>query len=510
MACDCLNTSYISQIPEYWARVAPASPALHEDKRTVSYGALWSAIQQAREILSTRGVTVGDRVMIVGDNCAAQITFLFAAIELHAWPVVVAPYLSSREMESIRAHCTPRVEVFTACVSSVAHEHAECAEAVPISVDHVGHVRLSAPDPFARTEDVDTAKRVAALIYTPSATGAPKGVMVTHKGLLNYARIVSTSRSMTGDDVIYAGMPISHAYGLCTVLLASMYAGASLHLRSCFNAEHFFAAAATQRISILQSTPTMFLGLLAFLADTGKPPMAHYLRYLYAGCAPLNLHLKQQVEAAFDLPLNTGYDMAEYAGSLFITSNERPRQDCAAGYLVQGTQIRIADKFGRPASFGKAGDIWVRGPGMMFGYYRAPALTAEVINQDGWLKTGDIGRLDKDGALFVMGRSQDVITVSGVHVYPIEIEAVLDGYPGIQSSAVVGCKGDSGTEMVAFVVTDSTVEPKSAELKSYLTRHLPPHKRPRAIYKVSAMPNTMGTKLERQALAALANNRGCC
>ena len=130
--------------------------------------------------------------------------------------------------------------------------------------------------------------------------------------------------------------------------------------------------------------------------------------------------------------------MTEYAGSMFITRMDQPRQDCSSGLLNPGCEARLVDEHGARCRYGPAGEIWVRGPGTMLGYYRAPELTREVLRADGWLRTGDLGRLDADGALFVVGRLKELIKRSGFNVFPIEVESVLNSHPAVKSSAVVG------------------------------------------------------------------------
>jgi long-chain acyl-CoA synthetase len=172
---------------------------------------------------------------------------------------------------------------------------------------------------------------------------------------------------------------------------------------------------------------------------------------------------------------------------------------------VAGAELRIVDANGAPVSEGEAGELWVRGPGVMRGYYRAPELTAEVIDADGWLNTGDLGRLGPDGALFVVGRTKDLIIRSGFNVYPIEVEAVINTYPAVRQSAVVGRKiADGNEEVVAFVEAKEGETLDKEDLQRYLAARLSAYKRPAQILRIDTIPTTASGKLQKQPLRKLA------
>jgi acyl-CoA synthetase (AMP-forming)/AMP-acid ligase II len=504
------HASSISQLPAYWASVTPGAPAIVEGEKTLSYAALWLRIRRAYQLLRTRGVSVGDRVMIVGENCSAQVAFLFAAAELHAWPVLVNARLSAREVGEIAAHCRPRTQIFTHAVSREAQEHGERIGARPVGFDAMQSVLMTAADNTARAESCDVATTVAALIYTSGTTGAPKGVMVTHRGLLEFARTTSSSRTMGSEDMAYAALPLAHIFGLGTVLLGTMYAGGSLYLQPRFSAANALAALSTQGITILQGVPAMFRQLLTELRSGNTKLHAPTLRYLYAGGATLTLGMKQEVERVFELPLHHGYGMTEYAGSVCVTSGQRPRHDCSSGYPIPGVEMRIIDERGCDVSFNRPGEIWVRGPGVMFGYYRAAEQTANAIGTDGWLKTGDIGCMNDEGALFIVGRKKDVIIVSGFNVYPAEVESVIDTYPGIRRSAVVGRpSADGNEEVIAFIEVECDAAPDMAGLRTFLSARIAPYKRPVIVQRIATLPTTVSGKLKKQELRRLAAELGC-
>ncbi|MGH8808116.1 MAG: class I adenylate-forming enzyme family protein [Noviherbaspirillum sp.] len=501
----------ISDVPRYWAQHAPDAIALFDSGAPVTpvtYAALWRTVLQAREVLQENGVQAGDRVMLVSENCAAQVVLLFAISELGAWPVTVNARLSEREIEVIRVHCEPRLQLFTTGISPDARAHAQRCRAREIrigGVDGWGGLAASATDKRARPEPAAIAQLVAALIYTSGTTGTPKGVMISHRGLLSFAQISSASRRMSASDIAHGVLPMSHIFGLATLLMATLYAGASVYLEPRFTAEGTFKALAAGGVSILQGVPTMYTRLLSYLDEHRMTAHAPRLRYVYTGGAPLDPAQKRAVEATFGLPLHHGYGMTEYAGSLFITDIDNPRSDCSAGRIIADAELKTVDEQGRDLPPGTPGEIWVRGIGTMLGYYRAPELTAQALMPGGWLNTGDIGRVDPDGALHILGRTKDLIICSGFNVYPIEVEAVINSFPAIRQSAVVGrSTADCNEEVVAFVERSPGATLDLVELREYLKARLSPYKRPVAIHEIEVIPTTASGKLLKNGLRKMA------
>lgn len=502
---DRMSDSRISDIPRQRATCAPDDVAAFEGERTVTFARLWEDIGHAQQFLQSRGVGRGDRVMIVAENCLAVVTTIFALSELGAWPVVTNPRLTAREVEEIRAHCTPRLMLFTHAASPDALRHGLRYRAREIEPEGLGPVMAADTDTASQAEPEALAREVAALIYTSGTTGQPKGVMVTHRGLLHYARITVENRRMHPGDCAYAVMPMSHIFGLATLLLATFQAGGSLYLVPRFNVADACAALQRGAISILQGVPAMFSRMLAHLRKQGIERLdSPRLRYLYTGGGPLEPTLKRNVEAMFGQPLHHGYGMTEYAGSLVITRMDRPRDDCAAGEVVEGAELRVVGAHGEPVPSGTPGELWVKGPGVMRGYYREPTQTAEALRPDGWLNTGDIGRIDPDGAVFIVGRTRDLIIRSGFNVYPIEVESVINSHPSVRLSAVVGnATADGNEEVIAFVELREGATFDEAALHAHLAERLSPYKRPARIVRVAAIPTTPSGKLHKHQLRAM-------
>ena len=499
-----LISQRIADVTRYWAEHTPQAPALHERGAVVSYGELMRRIEAAANLLRARGVTCGDRVMIVGENCSDEIMLFFAAIELSAWPVIVNARMSEREVDVIRTHCEPRVQLYTSVVSADAAAHARRADAIALSQQLFPGIDVTPTDGSARAEPLERAREVAMLLYTSGTTGAPKGVMLTHRGLLHFCRVSASSRALGPADRIYAVLPFAHIFGIATIVLSTLFAGASLWIETRFDPARAIDTLETHGVTTLQGVPMMWRRLLAHLRGLSATPRFPNLRYLYVGGGGLEPVLKADIERTFGLPVHHGYGMTEYAGSMFITPTDRPRRDCSSGLLNPGCEARIVDEMGRDVVAGQPGEIWVRGTGTMLGYYRAPELTREVLLTDGWMRTGDVGRMDVDGALFVVGRRKELIKRSGFNVFPIEVEAVLNSHPKVRLSAVLGQPlHDGDEEVVALIEVESKAAIEGDELHSFLAERLVAYKRPTRIICIDALPMNANGKVRKHELKTL-------
>lgn len=494
---------FIHQIIEYHAQKQPARRCLVDDQNLiVTYGQLWQRIQLAVSYLRQQHIQAGDRVLIVGENGVDMVTLLFACSVLQAWPVSINARLSHREILTIAQHAQPKISFYTSVISSSALDHAQHDGADLIELPFLQdtkHICLHKTQ-HTKAHLIPPVDQVATLIYTSGTTGAPKGVMVPHKGLMHFARVSAQARHLTPEDCAYAALPLSHIFGIATVLLATLYAGGSLVLRSKFDAADVRRSLAELPLTILQGVPTMFNRMLAESEKNGEFK-APYLRYVYTGGAALDFSLKQRVEALFKKPLHHGYGITEYAGSLFLTRFTEPPLDCSAGYAVEALEIHIGDLKQAPLKPNEIGEIHVRGPGVMLGYYKDDQQTAEALLPGGWLKTGDLGYLTPEGALYITGRSKDLIIRSGFNVYPLEVEAVINAFPGVALSAAVGVPTEDGNEEVVVFCQPAIGQTIDyAQLRHYSKEQLAPYKRPSQFIEITALPTTVSGKIQKQPL----------
>ena len=496
----------IHQFLDRWLVEAPDRPFIYLPDRTVTYADLGRLVDTLEAELRDQGVRPGDRVLVVAENCPEHAALLLAASRVGAWACGVNARMAPGEVRGFADKADARIIYFTDQVSKAAAAHAERYDVSASRVPGLSHSPVYAQ---ARAEPEPDGNPVAAIIFTSGTTGAPKGVMMSHRGVAHFARVSAESRQLGPADKVYAFVPMTHIFGLGTVLLASLYAGAALEMRSQFEPADLLDALAHHGITQLQGPPTLFARLMQHCEQHGiAHPPAPQLRYLYTGAGPLDLALKQKVELMFGQTLHHGYAMSEYAGSLHLTRLGEARTDTTAGYVIDGAQLQITHPHtGDALPVGERGEIWVRGTGLMPGYFRDPEATAAALRAGGWYATGDLGELHADGALFVVGRLKEMIIRSGFNVYPSEVEHALNSFPGIQRSAVVGqAEADCNEAVIAFVVQDAANPPDEAALKEHLREHLAPYKRPSRIIAIDELPvNANGKVMKRELQARLAN-----
>jgi acyl-CoA synthetase (AMP-forming)/AMP-acid ligase II len=498
----------IDAIPRRWAAALPGGAAIREDARVVDWRGLVAAVDACSAVLSDASVRPGDRLMIVAENSTALIVALFAASTLDACAVVVNPRLAPRELEAMRDHARPRRVLFATGIAAEIDGHARRIGATPIDVPGAGALAMSAPDAETVAEPVpsDPAERLAVIVYTTGTSGRPKGVMLTHANLQFVAGTSARLRDIGPRDRVFGALPVYHVYGLASMLLGSFVGGACLHVVARFDAQRALDALAHDGVTVFQGVPAMYARMLERLPE-GVRASAPSLRYLYAGGSTLDPTLKAEVERRFGCPLHNGYGLTECSPTVSQTLLGAPRADTAVGPPIPGVAVRIVAPDGDDAAPGAAGELWVRGPNVMKGYYRDPQATAEAITADGWLKTGDLARLEADGALSIVGRSKDLIIRSGLNVHPSEVETVLNAHPAVAQSVVVGRPvADGNEEVVAFVELAHGRTVGTGELAAHAAAQLAPYKRPSEIRIMEALPASPTGKVLRAQLKALAQS----
>jgi malonyl-CoA/methylmalonyl-CoA synthetase len=486
-----------------WLAREPGRVFIHLPDAEWSFAQLGELVAQAEAELRADGVGSGDRVLIVAENCPQHVALILAVSRVGAWSCGVNARMAPGEVDAFAAKADARVCYFTSGVSDAASAHARRLDARD---SRVAGLQRTAPRKDARPEGDPLADRVAAIIFTSGTTGTPKGVLMTHDGVTHFGRVSAASRELGSTDRSYACLPMTHIFGLGTVLVASLHAGASLVMRSRFDPADVLDALANHRVSQLQGPPTLFARLAGYMEERGIAlPPAPQLRYLYAGAGPLDMTLKRRIETAFGLPLHHGYGLSEYAGSVCVTRLNERRDDTAAGHRLEGAEFRITDPAtGSELPTGQRGEIWLRGRGLTPGYFRDAGATSAVMRAGGWYASGDIGERGADGALFVVDRLKEMIIRSGFNVYPGEVEAVLNAFPAVQRAAVAGRpEADGNEEVLAFVQLRPGATLDTDALQAHLRANLAPYKQPAHVHVVPELPMTGNGKVLKRELLRL-------
>lgn len=494
LACD---------VVRHWARVTPHAPALSDASLALDYGLLARAIDEVSELLSARGVTVGDRVLIVAENNIGAVVALFACQALEAWPAVVNARLPEAELAGLQALVEPRVCVYATADSMACAAHAQSAGAARVEGLLAGALAVGATHAQVRAEPQMPDAQVGLLIFTSGTTGQPKAVMHSHAGLLALGSILSRSRQVSPTDCYNGVAPLAHIMGVAN-LMSVMVAGASLRLMGRLELPQLANAIAQGDISHLSFVPTVYVRLLDYIATQKLDVSGHRLRYISSGGAPLDHTLQQRVQALFGLPLVNGYGMTECAPGA-RTRADRTSEPGTVGFAEEGVELRFVDNHGLDVPEGGIGELWMRAPATMLGYYRNPAATAATLRPGGWVATGDLGRRLPDGAVAVVGRQKEMIIRSGFNVYPAEVEAALNSLPAIVASGVVGrALADGDEEIVAFIEVRPGHEIDAQQIDCALRELIAPYKRPNRIVFLAQLPQGSTGKIWKAKLASLA------
>ena len=459
----------------------------------MTWAELDAASDAARDLLEQHGVQAGDRVMILAENCAAVIAMLYACWKADAIAVPVNARQTAAEVSRVLDHAKPVVVIMSSAISADAAAHAARMGAEKCTglfgEMHVARAHTSNPDPD---------RRIAVLLYTTGTTGEPKGVMLSHGNLVFGGSASANLRNMGPADLVYGVLPVTHVFGLASIVTAAAYAGAAIRLEARFSVEKLYEAL-REGVTLLSAVPQMHALLMQYTAAQGYATLgSDKLRYVSSGAAPLDPAWKRKAEQFYGVALQNGYGMTETAAGVSITDNMMGSDDISTGPPLPGVELRI-DETTQGGGDG-AGEVLVRGPHVMLGYYRNPIETAKVLGADGWLRTGDLGRLDVAGNLHILGRTKELIIHGGFNVYPPEVEAALNDHPHVIQSAVIGRMRDSDEEVLAFVQIAEGDTVSVSDLRAFVRERLAGYKRPGQIILATILPAAPTGKILKHRL----------
>lgn len=487
----------IHELLDRQAQERPSEIAIRDwDGATVSFVALKTRSEALAGLMAASGVGAGDRVMLVTENCAELAACLFAASRLGAWAVLINARMSAVEIDRIRAHAAPRLTLFLSGVSDQASAHAAQLNA------RLFDGGLDAViDPSV---EVASEEDVAVLLYTTGTTGDPKGVMLTHSNLCFAADASAVLRKIAPGDVVYGALPLTHVFGLASMLMASMFAGATIRMEARFTAERLYDAL-KDGVTVLPAVPQMHALLMQYARAQGYDRLPKgALRYVSSGGAPLDPDWRKQAEAFYGIALQNGYGLTECTAGVCSTMNKIGDGNVSVGPPLPGIQVRI-DETVEGGGVG-AGEVLTHGAHVMLGYYKNPVETDKVLSADGWFRTGDLGTIDDAGHLHILGRSKELIIRGGFNVYPPEVEAALTEHPHVVQAAVIGRIVDGDEQVLAFVQIDAEGSTSEAELNAFLKDRLVGYKRPSKIVTALALPAApTGKPLKNKMLAHFAD-----
>jgi long-chain acyl-CoA synthetase len=478
-------------LPWTWPVARRDHPCVADDTTSLTCGEFADRVDVTAAQLRAHGVDAGDVVAVMLPNRVELVLVLFAAWRLGATATPVNPAFTATEAAHQLTDSGARLVIN-------AGPDAPDAGLPSIAVDHLEHARDDVHRLPPPPEPVEAGADLALLIYTSGSTGRPKGVMLDHVNLEAMADQMVGHFELTADDHCLLVLPLFHVNAIMVSVLSPLSVGARTTVMGRFAAEPFLARLAEVRPTYFSGVPTIY-ALLASLPDEVVPDTTS-LRFALCGAAPVSEELLDRCEQRFGMVMVEGYGLTEGTCASACNPIRGERRIGTVGPVVDGQQLRVVDEDGRDVPIGSDGEVILSGPTVMRGYLGRPEATAETV-RDGWLHTGDVGRLDADGYLTIVDRIKDMIIRGGENLYPKEIEATLAQVDGVLEAAVVGRPDEVlGEVPVAFVSrypgSSVTVDELLAHCRSNLMRV----KVPVEVHVVAELPKNPVGKLDKPAL----------
>jgi len=499
--------SVLSEALARTAAAQPAAPALRLGERVLSFAELQGAVRAVAAGLQAAGVRPVDRVALLLPNIPQFPISYFAVSQAGAIVMPMSVLLLPDEIAYVVGDAGAETLIyfngFDAAVTAVAKlgtplkrffaagGETQVPGAQPFdALVAGGEVGLDQPaaDPTSPT----------VLIYTSGTTGKPKGAALSHRNLISNADGARQTIGVTADDCFLTVLPLFHSFGATVCMILPILAGAGNVLLPRFVPADVLDTLERARISVFAGVPSMYNALLRVRG--GRRPDLSRLRLCVSGGAPLPVELLHAFEERFGTLLIEGYGPTEASPVVSVNPIDGRRRVGSTGLPIPGVELRVVDDQDRDVPTGEVGEVLVRGANVMVGYWQRPEDTADTI-RDGWLHTGDMGRLDADGYLYIVDRKKDMIIVAGMNVYPREVEDVIYHLPAVGECAVAGVPSERrGEDVKAFVVLKEGASLTPEEVLAHCRAHLASYKVPRQVEIVADLPKSSTGKILKRAL----------
>ncbi len=518
--------------------------------KKMSYSDLGNKVERLAGSLQKLGIDPGDRVALLLANCPQYVIAYYAILAIGGVVVPVNPLSTESELLHIfrdaqvkAAICLDLLAERLENVRDICHQAGETQllkhtfytalnEYMPFPLKFLypftrklspgGKERLKAAGRFKDllnegngpvlkgypSQKVDVRKDIAVLIYTGGTTGRPKGVMLSHYGLLANAYQAIAWVQMGSKDRLVTVLPAFHGFGMSVCMNAPLFSGASTILIPRFEAKDVLKAIHKHKPTYFAGVPTMYIGMINY------PQLKRYSLSSLVGCfvgaAALAPEVKRSFEELTGARLMEGYGLTEGVNALCCNPLRGENRTGSIGFPFPDVDFKIRDIDTGEEELppGESGELVIQCPDLMLGYYNRPEETAYAL-RDGWLYTGDIATMDEDGYFYLVDRKKDMIITGGFNVYPREVEDVLYEHPAVREACVIGVKdGYSGEKVVAFVSLKDGAAATEQDVIAFCRKHLVPYKVPKTVEFRTDLPKTAIGKILRRALRDIPSAEG--
>ena len=515
----------LSMIIEHHARLFPEREAIVSGPARLTYERLNGMACRMAGALRALGIRPGDHVALSCPNTAHFPIAYFGILKAGA---VVVPLNVLFKPREIAQHLQDSEARAYLCFEGTADlPMAQMGYEAFAEVDACEHFVVmtkdaAAPSPIAGTPTLGallhgqpatfaTVLRApddtAVILYTSGTTGRPKGAELTHANMLlnaMAARDMFLAQLGTEPATALAVLPLFHSFGQSAVMNAHLFQGNRVVLLPRFEPAAVLETMRAEQVNAFSGVPTMYWALLRYVEEHGVDvrPIAAGLRGCCSGGAAIPVEILHAFDRRFDVEILEGYGLSETSPVATFNQVGRPRKPGSIGLPIWGCEVKVVDANDVEVPRGELGEIVIRGHNVMKGYFRKPEATAEVM-RGGWFHSGDIGRMDEDGYLFITDRLKDLIIRGGMNVYPREVEEVLHTHPAVSIAAVIGVPHEEhGEEVKAYVVRRPGVTITEIELVAWARDAMAAFKYPRTVEFVDALPMTATGKVLKRELRA--------
>jgi len=498
------------------ARSHPGRPFLKQAGLSLSNRAFNDRVNRMARVLLADGVRKGDRVAVLMLNGSAFLEVFFACAKTGAILVPINHQLAAPELERIVADCGPRVLIHSPCFAAAAEPL--CAGGSPVErrLQHAGdsHAAASGVDDPADPHNAEEPEvpwavcRDDALLimFTSGTTGTLKGAVLSHENFLFGAVQTVLGYGIGAGCTSLVTAPLFHIGALVASAVSVIYAGGSLVIRDFDNPSEIIHLIVREKVNTLFAVPVMYA--MMSKAPAWRDADFSHVHFFIAGGAPMPVDLIRRFRKEKGVRFVQGYGMTETLRVTSLDLDDAERKAGSIGKELFHTWVSVVDDAGREVPPGVAGEILVKGPTVFSGYWNNPEATAQALC-NGWFHTGDLGRRDEEGFLYLVGRKSDLIICAGENVYAAEVERAMEALAPVAAAAVVGLPDAMRGEVpAAFVVRKEGGSVTAEELTASLRGRLAPYKIPKKVFFVDALPRTASGKVHKDELKRRLRSQG--
>jgi long-chain acyl-CoA synthetase len=498
----------LSTIIDHGALYFKDKIALACGENKYSYSALKSAMERIAFYLKKQGVGRGDRIAIFMPNRPEWVAVYYAIIRLGAKAVCASAAYKKREIEHLLKEAAVSLVISCEELLPQIPERKNMASVKDVLVWENDRVLRSIWQTPATKQapvlpaDCD-ANDACVILFTGGTTGVPKGAMLTHGNILFTAQNVCYHERTVPDDVALCFMPLNHVFGGNHIMNSTLYACGTLVLHKSFDMDRVLASIQSDQVTRFYSVPTVFIRLL------NTPDSRRYLagiKYCFSAATSMASEIVRQWQAMFNLKIHEAYGLTE-TSSLVTFNHLYHHRVGSVGTPAGVVEVKIVDQQGQELPVGETGEIAIRGPNIMKGYFNKPEETAKTL-RNGWLHSGDIGRLDGDGYLYIVDRIKDMIISGGLNVYPTEVEEVLYTHAAVEECAVIGMPhAEYGEAVTAVVKVKQGRACSEADLIAFCKKRIASYKAPKNVMFVDELPKSAAGKILKREIRKSFDNK---